>query len=132
MIMVRPSTTMSTIAAACLLVLQLGTRVHGAVQPLPPNAKFDYQIGGAYTPAPDVRVVTRDRSDDPVAGLYNVCYINAFQTQAEESSFWLDDPVRAQLVLRNKNGTLFEDADWPGEYFLDTRTAANAMLLWMF
>ncbi|KAF8179341.1 glycoside hydrolase family 114 protein [Mycena galopus ATCC 62051] len=98
---------------------------------LPPaNGKADYQIGGPYTPASDVRVVTRDSTASPVPGLYNVCYINAFQTQADAKSFWtcmsfLLTSAHAGLLLHKSSGALFEDPDWPGEYFLDTRTDAN-------
>ncbi|KAJ6489084.1 glycoside hydrolase family 114 protein [Mycena sanguinolenta] len=90
----------------------------------PPNGKFDYQIGGAYTPAADVVVVTRDNSESPVPGKYNICYINAFETQANAISFW-ESPANVGLMLHNSDGTLFEDPNWPGEYFLDTRTDAN-------
>ncbi|KAL0069680.1 hypothetical protein AAF712_003338 [Marasmius tenuissimus] len=58
-----------------------------AVTPLPANGKFDYQIGGVYTPASDVAVVTRDRTASPVSGKYNICYVNAFQTQPGEQVF---------------------------------------------
>ena len=56
---------------------------------LPPvNAKFDYQIGGPYTPPSGVQVVSRDRTAAPAAGLYNICYINAFQVQPDEVTWW--------------------------------------------
>lgn len=96
-----------------------------AITNLPPNAKADYQLGGAYPPASDVRVVTRDRTESPVPGLYNICYINGFQTQDDEESFWKDSPDRDALLLRRKNGKYFEDPDWPGEFFLDTSTDAK-------
>lgn len=91
---------------------------------LPANAKFDYQIGGAYKPAADVKVVTRDRTAAAVKGLYNICYVNAFQTQPGEAKFW-KAKERDGLLLRRKNGKYFEDPDWPGEIFLDTRTDAK-------
>ncbi|EJD41853.1 glycoside hydrolase family 114 protein [Auricularia subglabra TFB-10046 SS5] len=96
----------------------------GAITNLPPNAKADYQLGGAYPPAADVRVVTRDRTESPAPGLYNICYINGFQTQDDEESFW-KAPDRDALLLRRKNGQYFEDPDWPGEFFLDTSTDAK-------
>ena len=80
----------------------------------PANGTFDYQIGGGYTPTSGVTVVDRDRTDSPVAGKYNVCYINAFQSQPGESADW------GTLLLRN-NGALVQDPDWPGEYMVDTR-----------
>ncbi|KAJ8073916.1 hypothetical protein PM082_012194 [Marasmius tenuissimus] len=95
-----------------------------AVTPLPANGKFDYQIGGAYTPASDVRVVTRDRKASPVSGKYNICYVNAFQTQPDEKSFW-QSPQNDPLLLRRANGNYFTDPDWPGEFLLDTSTDAK-------
>lgn len=49
-----------------------------------PNAQFDYQIGGAYTPPTGTTVLSRDRRDVPAAGKYTICYVNAFQTQDDE------------------------------------------------
>ncbi|KZV84936.1 hypothetical protein EXIGLDRAFT_654578 [Exidia glandulosa HHB12029] len=91
----------------------------GTIQSLPANAKFDYQIGGPYAPASDVHVVTRDHTASAVSGLYNICYINAFQTQPGENDF------ADNLILKNKNGGKFEDPDWPGEFFLDTSSDAS-------
>ncbi|KAL0574124.1 hypothetical protein V5O48_007832 [Marasmius crinis-equi] len=95
-----------------------------AVTLLPANGKFDYQIGGAYTPASDVAVVTRDRTDSPVSGKYNICYVNAFQTQDGEQSFW-QSSQNDHLLLRKSNGDYFIDPDWPDEFILDTSTDAN-------
>src|ERR1700712_2681170 len=70
---------------------------------LPPvNGQFDYQIGGSYTPASGVQIVDRDNSASPAAGLYNICYINAFQTQSEDESFWKDE--NSDLLLKKSNG----------------------------
>lgn len=56
---------------------------------LPPaNGKFDYQLGGAYTPASGTTTVVRDRTASPAAGLYNICYVNGFQTQAVDADWW--------------------------------------------
>jgi len=43
-----------------------------------PNVGWDYQIGGGFTPAPTVGIVARDRNDEPSAGDYSICYVNAF------------------------------------------------------
>ncbi|MFB7243574.1 hypothetical protein CW362_01225 [Streptomyces populi] len=84
---------------------------------LPPlHAGFDYQIGGAYPPAADVRIVSRDRSSSPVRGLYNICYVNAFQAQPEERGQW-----PADLLLRDADGEVVVDEDW-NEALLDIRT----------
>ncbi|MFD4787304.1 endo alpha-1,4 polygalactosaminidase [Streptomyces sp. NPDC058459] len=84
---------------------------------LPPrHAGFDYQIGGAYPPPAGVRVVTRDRADSPAPGLYNVCYVNAFQVQPQERADW-----PADLLLRDRAGRVVVDEDWD-EPLLDIGT----------
>ncbi len=80
------------------------------------GAGFDYQIGGAYTPPPGVRVVARDHAAQPAAGTYNICYVNAFQAQPGSAAEWGD------LVLRAPDGTVVLDQDW-NEALLDLRTA---------
>lgn len=85
--------------------------------PAPAHAGFDYQIGGAYTPPAGVEVVSRDHSASPAPGLYNICYVNAFQAQPGAEGDWDDD-----LLLRDANGEVVYDTDW-GEAFLDIRTA---------
>ncbi|MFJ6569411.1 endo alpha-1,4 polygalactosaminidase [Streptomyces sp. NPDC091292] len=85
---------------------------------LPPvHAGFDYQIGGAYTPPAGVSVVSRDHEASPAAGLYNICYVNAFQAQPGAESSW-----DADLLLRDASGKIVYDGDW-GEALLDLRTA---------
>ncbi|MEU0430788.1 endo alpha-1,4 polygalactosaminidase [Streptomyces sp. NPDC006290] len=87
---------------------------------LPPlHAGFDYQIGGAYPPAAGVRIVSRDRSSSPAPGLYNICYVNAFQAQPEERGQWPGD-----LLLRDTHGKVVVDQDW-NEALLDIRTPAK-------
>jgi hypothetical protein len=87
---------------------------------LPPlHAGFDYQIGGAYLPPAGVRIVSRDRSASPAPGLYNICYVNAFQVQPGEEKQW-----PADLLLRNGRGKVVVDGDWD-EGLLDIRTAAK-------
>lgn len=85
---------------------------------LPPaHAGFDYQLGGDYPPPSGVRVVTRDREADPAAGLYNICYVNAFQAQPGARADW--DP---DLLLRDGSGAVVMDSEW-NEALLDLRTA---------
>jgi hypothetical protein len=91
------------------------------VTPPPVNGKFDYQIGGTYTPSSSVRIVDRDRTASPAAGKYNICYVNAFQTQPDEADFWTGS--HSDLLLKNSKGKYVSDPDWPGEYLLDTSTA---------
>ncbi|WP_225829770.1 endo alpha-1,4 polygalactosaminidase [Streptomyces sp. NK08204] len=89
----------------------------GAVRLPPRHAGFDYQIGGSYPPPPGVRIVSRDRSDSPAPGLYNICYVNAFQAQPAERGSW-----PADLLLRDAHGGVVIDEDW-NEPLLDIRTA---------
>ncbi|MBY8883019.1 endo alpha-1,4 polygalactosaminidase [Actinacidiphila acidipaludis] len=87
---------------------------------LPPaHAGFDYQIGGAYPPPAGVQVVSRDHDDPPAAGLYNICYVNAFQAQPGAESDWGSD-----LLLHDAGGKVVYDQDW-GEALLDVSTAAK-------
>jgi hypothetical protein len=94
-----------------------------AVVPPPANAGFDYQIGGDYPLPAGVTVVSRDwfsgdAAPDPA---YSICYVNAFQTQANESG--TDRPDEQdnwprKLVLRK----LGDDPKWGGEYLVDIRS----------
>ncbi|MEU2678243.1 endo alpha-1,4 polygalactosaminidase [Streptomyces sp. NPDC007107] len=84
--------------------------------------EFDYQIGEGYTPPEGVRAVSRDREDEPAPGLYNVCYVNAFQTQPGALSWWQD--THPGLLLRDDDGELIIDEGWD-EVLLDTSTAAR-------
>ncbi|MGW0790518.1 endo alpha-1,4 polygalactosaminidase [Streptomyces sp. NPDC002911] len=83
---------------------------------------FDYQIGGAYTPPDGVRAVSRDREDEPAPGLYNVCYVNAFQTQPGALKWWQD--THPGLLLQDGDGELIIDEGWD-EVLLDTSTDAR-------
>ncbi|MEV5582586.1 endo alpha-1,4 polygalactosaminidase [Streptomyces parvus] len=95
-----------------------------APEVVPPtaNAAFDYQIGGAYTPPAGVEAVSRDRGSRPAEGLYNVCYVNAFQTQPDALDRWEKD--NPDLLLRDADGDLVNDEAW-GEALLDTSTAGK-------
>jgi hypothetical protein len=105
------------------------------VHPPPVNAKFDYQLGGAYPPRPGVAAVTRDRHASPVAGAYSLCYLNAFQTQPGSLPWWRHHHPR--LLLRTGSGQLVHDPGWPGEVLLDTSTSpkrsrlAEVIAVWM-
>ena len=99
----------------------------GAELTLPPaNAAFDYQLGGGYQPPAGVQIVTRDREDTPAAGLYNICYVNGFQTQPQDNDQWLAE--NADLVLHDSGGDPVIDPDW-GEYLLDTSSDAKRQKL---
>jgi len=94
--------------------------------PPPANATFDYQIGQPYTPAAGVTVVSRDHTASPAAGLYNICYINAFQAQPDADSWWKTN--HPELLLHDASGNLVIDKDW-GEILLDFSTTAKRTAL---
>ncbi|HEY1277765.1 MAG TPA: endo alpha-1,4 polygalactosaminidase [Thermoleophilaceae bacterium] len=94
--------------------------------PPPANAVFDYQIGGDYPLPPGVTVVSRDwfagsAAADPV---YSICYVNAFQTQADERGVNRPDErsnwPRGLVLTR-----LGDDPNWGGEYLVDIRSRAK-------
>ncbi len=107
---------------AALTLMSLGAAPVVAQTPPPANGQFDYQIGGAYTPLSSVAIVDRVRNDPPVAGKYNVCYVNAFQTQPDEMGWWKAN--HPDLLLRKSSGAYVKDTAW-GEILLDTSTAAK-------
>ncbi|MFE4689816.1 endo alpha-1,4 polygalactosaminidase [Streptomyces sp. NPDC056749] len=98
------------------------TRATSSADILLPTAgmPFDYQIGGGYTPPEGVRAISRDREDDPASGQYNVCYVNAFQTQPGALKWWQD--THPDLLLRDGDGEMIIDEGWD-EVLLDTSTA---------
>ncbi|MFF3394270.1 endo alpha-1,4 polygalactosaminidase [Streptomyces sp. NPDC002669] len=87
---------------------------------LPPaHAGFDYQLGAPYPPPAGVSVVARDHTERPAPGIYNICYVNAFQAQPGAEKEW-----DADLLLRDGAGEVVMDEEW-GEAMLDVRTAAK-------
>lgn len=112
-------TTVGVVALAGALLAQANPSQAAAVTLPPAHVGFDYQIGGAYTPPSGVKVVTRDHSAAPVTGLYNICYVNAFQAQPGAEGDWAPD-----LLLRDSAGKVVYDEDW-GEALLDVGTDAK-------
>ncbi|MGY4643936.1 endo alpha-1,4 polygalactosaminidase [Cellulomonas sp. URHB0016] len=112
------------VLAGTALVVGVGTpTVAAPAAQLPPaDGQLDYQIGGAYTPASTVAIVDRDRLEAPAAGRYNVCYVNAFQTQPGDAAWWKTN--HDDLLLKKANGTYVVDSAWD-EMLLDTSTAAK-------
>jgi hypothetical protein len=96
--------------------------VKGPVAAPPVAAPWDYQIGGAYAPPAGVRVVSRDRTAAPAAGLYNICYINAFQAQPDATDWWRAN--HPDLLLKNAAGEPVIDENW-NEQLLDVSTDAK-------
>jgi hypothetical protein len=92
----------------------------GVVTAPPANGAFDYQLGGAYQPPAGTQIVTRDRTESPVPGLYSICYINAFQTQPGELRWWR---AHHRSLLLRRHGQEVHDPAWPGEVLLDSSSA---------
>lgn len=114
-------------ALAAALLAATGPALAEAVTLPPANGKFDYQIGGPYTPASNVGIVVRDRLEAPAAGKYNICYVNAFQSQPEDAKWWRKNHPD---LLVQKKGDFVIDPDWPDEYLFDVSTPAkrNALI----
>jgi glycosyl hydrolase family 114 len=122
------ASTLRKAALACTAVVLTATAAQAApaaaaVQLPPTPAILDYQLGAAYTPPSGVTLVTRDSTATPAPGIYNICYVNGFQTQPEEKDLWLKD--RKDLLLSDSSGKPIIDPEWPDEFILDTSTAAK-------
>jgi hypothetical protein len=96
------------------VTLNVGTAL--AKGPLPVPVIPDYQLGGSYPPPKGVNVLARDSTEEPVAGLFNICYVNGFQSQP-------DSNLPLKLVVKKANGKPLFDPDWPDEFLLDISTA---------
>ena len=94
----------------------------GSVTPPPLGVKWDYQIGGAYPPPAGVRIVSRDSSASPASGLYNICYLNAFQAQPDATDWWQSN--HPDLLLKTSSGAPVIDQNW-NEQLLDVSTDAK-------
>lgn len=84
------------------------------------SGAIDYQLGGAYEPAPGTTIVARDASDPPADGTFSICYLNGFQTQPADGEWWLAE--HPDLVLHGADGEPAIDPGWPDEMALDTST----------
>jgi hypothetical protein len=114
------------VTAACLILTAGPSGAASRPVAAPPaGAPFSYQIGGAFSPAPGVTIVDRDRSDRPVPGRYNICYLNAFQAQTDQLRWWRQ---RHPDLLLVRHGREVVDRGW-GEPLLDTSTAARRRAL---
>lgn len=111
------------VAAACGAVVFIPSAQAAEPAPPPANADFDYQIGKPYDPPTGVTVVSRDWKSSPAAGLYNICYVNAFQTQ-EVGDVDGPDDWDENLLLKNDSGDVVIDEDW-NEAILDITTDAK-------
>jgi hypothetical protein len=102
-----------------LVAVPAGPATAGTTIGLPPTGTdWDYQLGGSRSVPDHVGIVERDRRAAPIAGKYDICYVNGFQTQADEKTFW---HRHWSLVLKSA-GKPVVDSVW-GEWLLDIRTA---------
>ncbi|WP_394619383.1 endo alpha-1,4 polygalactosaminidase [Lentzea sp. JNUCC 0626] len=91
---------------------------------LPPSpAVLDYQLGTAYVPPAGVTLVARDSTASPAPGVFNVCYVNGFQTQPQDRELWLNQ--RRHLILQDSGGEPVIDPEWPDEFLVDTSSPSN-------
>ena len=106
------------LVVAVLVALGWAVPAYADPLPLPGGTDVDYQLGGAWDDVPaQVGIVARDRTEAPLEGRYNVCYVNGFQTQPDEKRFWRH---HWDLVLKD-DGKPVVDSAW-GEWLLDLRT----------
>lgn len=109
------------LAAVALSLLAASTQLdtRPTVTLPPADGTFDYQLGGAYPPADDVQVVSRDRTEQPVPGVYSICYVNLLQTQPDEPGQSTTDPLYGTTAWWEQHhpDLLLRDAD--GELVLD-------------
>jgi hypothetical protein len=111
---------MAGVVASAGLSVGVAMASAAVVQPPPANGAFDYQLGGAYAPPAGTQIVTRDRTAPALAGVYSICYVNAFQTQAGELRWWR---AHHRSLLLRRAGREVGDPGWPGEVLLDTSSA---------
>jgi len=118
-------------AAVAAIALLAPSEMSAAVEPMragaapappPVNAKADYQLGGSYGLPAGVTVVSRDRTDRPATSAYNICYVNAYQSQPGELRWWR---IHHPRLLLHEAGRLVRDEGWIGEVLLDTSTPAK-------
>lgn len=122
--MLRTLLLRAVLVTAALTVLAPATA--SAFAPPPANGIFDYQIGGDYPLHDGVSIVSRDWfSGDPAPDpAYSICYVNAFQTQADERG--VDRPdERSNWPRKLVLSKLGDDPHWGGEYLVDIRSAAK-------
>ena len=112
---------MRLLVSTLLLLTALGSPAAADPAPLPTGTDVDYQLGGTADVPDDVGIVVRDRTEEPAAGRYNICYVNGFQTQPDARRYWRK---HRGLLLQDGRGRLVEDEAW-GEWLLDIRTPAK-------
>jgi hypothetical protein len=99
-----------------VLAVSMGLAHTETLRPkLPEQLLADYQLGGDYPPAKGVTVVVRDSTATTAPGLFNICYVNGYQTQP--GATW-----PAELLVKGPDGNPLIDENWPDEFLLDIST----------
>lgn len=114
----------AALAAVLLAVTSCSSEPEPPPRELPPvGAQFDYQLGGTYQPDVPVKIVMRDRSKFADGRRYNICYLNALQTQPDPMegglSWWKQH--HGDLLVKKPNGDVVIDEEW-NEGVLDVST----------
>ncbi len=113
------------VVALGLLAVLVPASAAAEPEPLPTGTDVDYQLGGPVRRPAHVGIIARDRLARP-AGVYDICYVNGFQTQPDERRFWRRH--HWNLVLKDRRGRAVVDEAW-GEWLLDVRTTAKRQAL---
>jgi Glycoside-hydrolase family GH114 len=99
-----------------ILTISAGlAHAEGSRPVLPEQLVVDYQLGGDSPPPEGVTAVVRDSTATPAPGMFNICYVNGYQTQP--GATW-----PAELLVPGADGKPLADPNWPDEYMVDVST----------
>ena len=121
------ATHVRAVLLALVLLLVAAPATAGVTRTItlpPTGTDWDNQLGGSRPVPHHVGIVERDRRAHPVAGKYDICYVNGFQTQADEKAFW----HRHWSLVLQRQGKPVGDSVW-GEWLLDIRTGRKRAAL---
>jgi hypothetical protein len=106
-----------TLFSTLAILLATAAQSEKAWPKLPTPLVADYQLGGDYPPPEGVTALVRDSTAQPEPGLFNICYVNGYQTQP--GADW-----PAELLVPGPDGKPLADPNWPDEYMVDISTEA--------
>lgn len=111
-----PISTCASSFLGAIVVTSWIAKAETQISPLPRQLVFDYQLSGDYPLPKGMTVVVRDSTASPEPGLFNICYVNGFQTQP--GAIW-----PAELLVPGPDGQPLADLNWPDEFLIDVSTA---------